>query len=168
LTDKPAEPVKQDIYTILSTLLSIGYIPFMPGTFGTLAAALVYLSIPAAWLNSLTGVLYVISGIIILFFLGVYVSGKAEKKLGHDVGSIIIDEFVGYFICILFLPKSLLMAIYTFVLFRVFDIAKPQPIRLSQKLKGGWGVMTDDVLAAVLTNLFMQAMIRIYPAFFGI
>lgn len=103
-----------------------------------------------------------------LFFLGVFVSGRAERKLGHDAGCIIIDEFVGYFLCVLFLPKSLLMAIYTFVVFRVFDIAKPQPIRLSQKLKGGWGVMVDDVLAAVYTNLFMQIMIRIYPNFFNI
>jgi len=168
LTDKHPTAVKQDIYTILSTLLGIGFIPFMPGTFGTLAAVLIYLSIPAAWLNTFPGVLYSITAIIVLFFAGVYISNKAEQKLGHDSGIIIIDEFVAYFICVLFLPKSYLMAVYTFALFRVFDIAKPQPIRLSQKLKGGWGVMTDDVIAAVFTNLFMQVMIRIYPAFFRI
>jgi phosphatidylglycerophosphatase A len=157
---------KQDIYTILGTVLGIGYIPFMPGTFGTLAAALVYLYIPENWIIILPNALFIIAAIVIMYFAGVFISQKAEQKLGHDAGSIIIDEFVAYFICILFLPKSILMAVYTFVIFRVFDIAKPQPIKLSQKLKGGWGIMTDDVIAAIFTNIFMQVMIRIYPKFF--
>jgi phosphatidylglycerophosphatase A len=166
LTDNQPRTGKIDIYTILATCLGIGFIPFMPGTFGTLAAAFVYLGIPETWLTSFPGVLYSIAAIIILYFAGVYITGKAEQKLGHDAGSIILDEFVAYFICVLFLPKSILMAVYAFALFRVFDIAKPQPIRLSQKLKGGWGVMTDDVIAAVLTNVFMQVMILVYPRFF--
>jgi phosphatidylglycerophosphatase A len=157
---------KQDIYTILSTVLGIGYIPFMPGTFGTLAAALVYLSIPDAWMRVFPHGILFIAAIVVMFFIGVFITQKAELKLGHDAGSIVIDEFVAYFICVLFLPKSYMMAIYTFVIFRVFDIAKPQPIKLSQKLKGGWGIMTDDLIAAIFTNLFMQAMIRIYPKFF--
>jgi phosphatidylglycerophosphatase A len=165
LTENPIRQ-KQDIYTILSTLLGIGFIPVMPGTFGTLAAALVYLSVPEKWLSVFPFAGFFILGIAIMYLLGVYLTQKAELKLGHDAGSIILDEFVAYFICVLFLPKSYLMAIYTFVIFRVFDIAKPQPIKLSQKLKGGWGIMTDDVIAAVLTNLFMQALIRIYPKFF--
>lgn len=168
MTDTKREKIKHDIYTISATLLGIGFIPFMPGTFGTLTAALLYLSFPDKWLNSFPGLLYLIAGITALFFVGVFVSGRAERKLGHDAGCIIIDEFVGYLLCVLFLPKSILMAIYTFVVFRVFDIAKPQPIRLSQKLTGGWGIMIDDVLAAVYTNLFMQLMIRLYPAFFKI
>lgn len=164
---QPVSP-KQDAYTILGTVLGIGFIPFMPGTFGTLAAALVYLGLPAGWLNTVPGIIYFVAALVGLYFIGVFITGKAERKLGHDAGSIILDEFVAYFICVLFLPKSYLMAVYTFALFRVFDIAKPWPIRPSQKLKGGWGVMTDDVIAAVLTNLFMQALVRIYPAFFGI
>lgn len=157
---------KQDIFTILSTVLGIGFIPFMPGTFGTLAAALVYLSIPQYWLTLFPLAGYSIAAIVLLYFVGVYITQKAELKLGHDAGSIVLDEFIAYFICVLFLPKSYLMAIYTFVIFRVFDIAKPQPIKLSQKLKGGWGIMTDDVIAAIFTNLFMQVLIRIYPKFF--
>ncbi len=164
--EQPVIKQKQDIFTVLSTLLGIGFIPFMPGTFGTLAGVIVYLSIPEAWLNYFPLLYYYISAIVALYFIGVYITGKAEKKLGHDSGSIVFDEFVGYMICVMFLPKSYLLAIYTFAIFRVFDIAKPQPIRLTQKLKGGWGVMTDDVLAAVFTNLFMQIMIRIYPRFF--
>jgi len=159
-------PVKQDIYTVLGTVLGIGYIPFIPGTFGTLAAVLVYLGMPGNWFNSFPELVYTITALVVLYFLGVFITGKAERKLGHDAGSIILDEFAAYFICVLFLPHSVLMAVYTFAVFRVFDIAKPQPIRLTQKLKGGWGVMTDDVAAAVFTNLFMQIMVRLYPKFF--
>lgn len=157
---------KQDIFTITATLLGIGYIPIMPGTFGTLAGALVYLSIPEKWLTVFPFAGFVIAAIAAFFYLGVYLTHKAEQKLGHDAGSIILDEFVAYFVCVLFLPKSLLMAIYAFAIFRVFDIAKPQPIKMIQKLKGGWGIMTDDILAAVFTNVFMQIMIRLYPKFF--
>jgi phosphatidylglycerophosphatase A len=165
LSNKPVKP-KQDIFTILSTVLGIGFLPFMPGTFGTLAAALVYISMPADWFSNFPQAGYLMAAIVALVLLGVYLTGKAERKLGHDAGSIVLDEFVAYFICVLFLPKSILMAVYTFALFRVFDIAKPQPIRLSQKLKGGWGIMVDDVIAAIFTNAFMQIMIRIYPRFF--
>ena len=166
MTETSGKPGKLNLFTFLGTAFGIGFIPVMPGTIGTLAAAFVYLSIPETWLNNPPQLLYTIAAIIVMYFLGVYITGKAEETLGHDAGSIILDEFVAYFICVLFLPKSLAMAAYTFAIFRVFDIAKPQPIRLTQNLKKGWGVMTDDVVAAVFTNLFMQAMIRIYPKFF--
>lgn len=166
MTDTQPPAPRLNLYTFLATVLGIGFIPFMPGTFGTLAAAGVYLAIPENWLNGYPGIYYSIAALIALFFIGVFITGKAEKTLGHDAGSIVLDEFIAYFICVLFLPKSILMAVYTFALFRVFDIAKPQPIKLSQKLKGGWGVMTDDVIAAVFTNLFMQVLVRIYPSFF--
>jgi phosphatidylglycerophosphatase A len=166
LTETEKKPSRIDFWTTLATVFGIGFIPVMPGTFGTLAAAFVYLSLPSAWLTSFPSAYYSLAAIAALFFAGVYITGKAEHKLGHDAGSIILDEFVAYFICVLFLPKSILMAVYTFAVFRVFDIAKPQPVRLSQKLKAGWGVMTDDVIAAVFTNLFMQVLIRLYPRFF--
>lgn len=164
--NETTERPKQDIFTIVSTLLGIGYIPLMPGTFGTLAAALVYLKIPERWLTVFPFAGYTLAIIAAFFLLGVYLTQKAEKKLGHDAGSIILDEFVAYFICVMFLPQSLIMGVYAFAIFRVFDIAKPQPIKLTQKLKGGWGIMVDDIVAAVFTNIFMQIMIRIYPKFF--
>jgi phosphatidylglycerophosphatase A len=161
-----AQSIRQDIYTILGSLLGIGFMPVMPGTFGTAAAAIVYVLIPANWTDSFPGLYWFLPAIIALYFIGVFITGKAEKKLGHDAGSIVFDEFVGYFISVLFLPKSLLMAVYCFAIFRVFDIAKPWPIKHSQKLRGGWGVMTDDVIAGVFTNIFMQILLRIYPSFF--
>jgi len=161
-------PVPFDLYIFFSTLLGIGFIPFMPGTFGTLAAAGVYLAIPDQWLNQTPYILYLIGILAVFFFTGVFITQKAELKLGHDAGPIIWDEFACFFVATLFLPKSLLMAIYCFAIFRVFDIAKPWPIRRLQKLPHGWGIMTDDLVAAVFTNIFMQIMILFYPHFFQI
>ncbi len=157
---------KLNIFTFLGTLLGIGFIPFMPGTFGTLAAAALYLIIPEAWLTVSPYVIYSLVILTGLFLVGVWITKKAEITLGHDAGSIVWDEFVGYFIAVLFLPQSLLMAAYTFVIFRVFDIAKPFPIKKSQNFPHGWGIMIDDVLAGVFTNIFMQLMLLIYPKFF--
>lgn len=166
MSEKGKLPVRQDIFTVLSSVLGIGFLPKMPGTFGTLAAAAVYLCLPSSLVMNFPQALCFAAALIILYFIGVFITGKAEYKLGHDAGSIVFDEFIAYFMSVWFLPKSMLMAIYTFALFRVFDIAKPWPIKLSQKLKGGWGVMTDDVIAAVYTNLLMQILVRIYPHFF--
>jgi phosphatidylglycerophosphatase A len=151
---------------MLSTLLGIGFIPIMPGTFGTMAAAALYLLIPDSWLWVFPNVAFFILALTALFFLGVWFTKKAEPTLGHDAGSIVWDEFVGYFVGVLFLPHSLLMAIYAFVIFRVFDIAKPFPINKSQSFPHGWGIMIDDVLAGIYTNVFMQLMLLIYPKFF--
>ncbi len=167
MTETGPQPVRQDIYTVLGSVLGVGFIPWMPGTFGTLVAALVYLSLSESWLTQLPQLAFFALVLVILYFAGVFITGRAERKLGHDAGSIVLDEFIAYFICVLLLPKTILTAVYTFAVFRVFDIAKPQPIRLSQKLKGGWGVMTDDVLAAVFTNIFMQILIRVFPRFFN-
>ncbi|MDX9869917.1 MAG: phosphatidylglycerophosphatase A [Candidatus Cloacimonadales bacterium] len=156
-----------------STLFGIGYIPFMPGTFGTLAAAILWFLIPDyIFYNSTEKTIYIfeyaiMSGIVaILFFLGVYLTGQAEKQLGKDNGKIIFDELVGYLVAVLFLPKTLMICIYAFVLFRVFDIGKPYPISKSQNLKGGWGVMIDDAIAGLFANALMQILILIYPNFF--
>ena len=166
MTVKAITKSKIDIFSVISTLFGIGFIPFMPGTFGTLAAMVVYLGIPESWLNSFPNVMFFIILISILFLLGVWFTKKAENKLGHDAGSIIWDEFVGYFVAVLFLPHSLLMGVYAFAIFRVFDIAKPFPIKQSQNFPHGWGIMIDDILAGIYTNIFMQLLLIIYPKFF--
>jgi phosphatidylglycerophosphatase A len=155
-----------NIYTFFSTLLGLGFVPFMPGTFGTFAAAALYLAIPEQYFTVFPYLLYLMLPLVLLFFAGVYLTKKAEQVLGHDAGSIIIDELVGYFVAVLFLPQSLLMAVYTFAIFRVFDIAKPYPIKKLQLLPHGWGIMADDVLAGIYTNVFMQILLRLYPKFF--
>lgn len=153
--------------TVLASLFGIGFIPFAPGTFGSLAAFGIYLLLPGSCYAGAG--LYVFPFVILLpALLSVKLCHKAETVLGEDAGSIVLDEFWGYFVATLFLPHSWLIGIYAFVLFRVFDIAKPFPIYRSQRLKRGWGVIVDDLLAGLYANIIIQILIRIYPVFFGI
>jgi phosphatidylglycerophosphatase A len=98
--------------------------------------------------------------ILLLFPLGVYVSKESEKIfLKRDSPRIVFDEVVGAFISVFLLPKKIEYIILAFFIFRFFDIVKPYPIRkIDEKVKGGFGVMLDDVIAAVYTNLTLQAM----------
>jgi phosphatidylglycerophosphatase A len=92
-----------------------------------------------------------------VFLLGLITSNNAEKILGKDSKHIIIDEFCGYLLSVVFVPKNTEYLLVGFILFRVFDILKPPPIRKIEKgISGGAGVMLDDILAAVYTNICLQ------------
>jgi len=134
----------------IATLGFIGYLPFAPGTFGTLAA-LVFMAIikPSLYLHIGLTVFFIIAGVIS--------SDKAEELLGQkDSRHIIIDEFAGYMASLLFLPFNWGYIIAAFVLFRFFDVLKPPPIRKLEHFHGGFGIMADDFGAAVYTNLVLQ------------
>jgi len=157
---------KINFSTLLASLFGIGFIPFMPGTFGSLAAFGIYMLIPANfWFYGQ----YIVLGVLLALSLAaVFISRAAEKILGEDAGSIVIDELCGYFVATLFLPHNWLIGLYAFILFRVFDIAKPFPIYRSQRIQRGWGVVIDDLIAGLYANLLIQILIRIYPSFFGL
>lgn len=116
-----------------------------PGTFGTLVAFPIHFLMPA---NGMEWPL------LLLFFLGgVHVCAVTGKHLGaDDHGSIVWDEVVAFMLVLRFTPPSAIHWLAAFILFRLFDIWKPFPIRqLDAKLKGGFGVMFDDLLAAIYT-----------------
>jgi len=147
----------------LSTLFGIGSFPKAPGTAGILFAAIVYFALPDQWFigwqNSILALFLILVGSIIsVFFIS-----KAEVGLGHDNGKIVIDEFWGYFIAILFLPKTLIVIVAAFVLFRIFDIFKPEPVNALQKMPKGWGVMADDIMAGIYANIVLQIVFRLIP-----
>lgn len=129
-----------------------GYSPFAPGTVGTFAAMAVYWLLPDL---SPTCRLLVIA---VLFAAGVPASSRAESIYGeHDCGRIVLDEFVGYWITMMFLPSTPAWLIAGFFVFRFFDIVKPSPVReLERKYSGGMGVMIDDVAAGIYSNLVLQ------------
>lgn len=158
---------KPDIYSFLASFFGIGFLPKMPGTWGSAAAFGLYMLLPAAAFNG-AGLLYTLPIFAVFCLISVYVSTQAELKLGHDSGHIVIDEVCGYFAAVMFLPHTLLVGLYAFLFFRVFDIAKPFPISRSQKLPQGWGVVADDLLAGLFANVLTQIIIRIYPKFFGL
>jgi len=145
----------------ISTLFGIGYFPKAPGTAGTLFAAIVYFTLPDQWFINWQTSILALFAILIFSIISVFFISKAEIGLGHDNGKIVLDEFWGYFIAVLFLPKTLPIIIAAFVLFRIFDILKPEPVNVLQKLPKGWGVMADDIMAGVYSNLVLQLVIRV-------
>jgi len=115
------------------------------------AAALVFfVRLPAA-----AHVLIIVSCAVV----GIIASGVAEEVIGKkDSGHIIIDEFVGMLISVLFIPLTAGYILAGFLLFRLFDIFKPFPIRqIESSLKGGIGIMADDIAAGIAANIFIQA-----------
>jgi len=123
-----------------------------PGTFGTLAAVPIYLLMAEMPLVAYLLVL------LAAFAIGCYLCDFASKALGvHDHGGIVWDEFVGYWIAMFAAPKGWIWIVIGFVLFRVFDIWKPVPIRqLDAKLHGGVGIMLDDVVAGLYALISLQ------------
>ena len=128
-----------------------GLIKPAPGTWGTLAAVPIYLAITQTPLIQLPAFLLLIS---ILFIVGCYLCGKTADDVGvPDHGAIVWDEIVGYLLTMAFVTPNLVNIIIGFVLFRVFDIIKPWPIKLlDRSVHGGFGIMIDDVLAAVFAG----------------
>ena len=94
--------------------------------------------------------------------IGVWVAGEAEKLLGEkDSPSIVIDEIVGYLISMAVVPTAWGFIIGGFFLFRVFDITKPWPIKQIQDIRGGAGVVMDDIVAGIYTNIVLQIVSRL-------
>ncbi len=124
--------------------------PFAPGTFGTSAALIMMVFLkPSLPLHVGLAVFSTAVGII--------ASDRAEEFFGKkDPGCVVIDEFAGYIVSLLFLPFKWDYIIGAFILFRLFDIIKPPPLKKLQEMKGGIGVMVDDIGAAVYTNLALQ------------
>lgn len=136
----------------LSTWFGAGLLPMAPGTWGSLAAVplvgvLHYLGL---WYNALT--VTVVTGVAI------WASDRSSKLLGaNDPKEVVIDEVAGFLLTMLLLPSHWLALGLGFFLFRFFDILKPYPIRHAERLKGGLGIVLDDLLA----GLYACASVRI-------
>lgn len=132
--------------------LGTGLAPVAPGTVGTLLAIPLYAAL-ARWLTPL-GVLALVPA---LFALGVWACGRTGRDLGvADHPGMNWDEIVAYLLVLAFTPAGLAWQVAAFAVFRAFDIAKPPPIRhFDRTLKGGFGVMLDDLLAAGYTLLVL-------------
>ena len=138
-----------------------GLAPKAPGTFGTIVG------LPLFWL--IAGYTFNAQLLIIaaLFIVGIYCCDKTGKALGvADHGAIVWDEIVAMMLVLAFSPPSWLDWVVAFLLFRLFDIWKPFPIRqLDAKLKNGFGVMFDDLLAAIYAILSLKIILWIITAF---
>lgn len=134
----------------------VGRFPFAPGTVGTLAAIPLYLAMmrlsPAVYLALC----------VLLFLVGTWASDRAEALLGRkDSPSIVIDEVVGFLVAMFLLPPAWVFVVAGFFLFRVFDIIKPYPLDNLQNIRGGLGVMLDDIGAGIYTNIVLQVAVAV-------
>jgi len=120
-----------------------------PGTFGTLAAVPLYLALVQA--QSL--IVYSVVTLLVIL-VGVWICGQAAEKLGeHDFGGIVWDEIAGFLVTMWLVPFTWQAVALGFILFRVFDIVKPWPIRwIDRQVHGGLGIMLDDILAGVFAG----------------
>jgi phosphatidylglycerophosphatase A len=144
------------INKILATGFFTGFSPVAPGTAGSVLALIIFFLLPQISMG------YWIIIIAVLSLIGVYTATKMEEVYGHDASHINIDEIVGMFISVFLLPKTLIVLIAAFFLFRIFDVWKPFPINNLQSLPKGWGVMADDFLAGIYTNILLQIATRIF------
>ena len=147
--------LRKNLIKISSTFFYAGFLPFVPGTFGSLAGVIVYFLV-----NSNNFVYWLVTSLMVV--LGFLVSGPAEDIFGvKDARYIVIDEVAGMLLSLLFLPFDIKLVIIGFFIFRLMDTLKPFPAGRLQSLKGSAGVMLDDIIAAVYTNIILQVAWRL-------
>ena len=143
------------LYILLGTVGGVGYIPFCPGTLGTMVGVAIYVIFNRFFPQTIS---YIIM-LAVFLIGGIWISGKCNQYFeGDDNSSIVIDELVGFLITMFLVPFSFRFILLGFILFRVIDITKPFKIGKIEKVPGGWGIMGDDMAAGVLANLIIQAL----------
>ena len=141
----------------LATGCYVGYIPFAPGTLGSL------IGLPLCFLLAGIQLSAAMMAVLVFIFLAIWISGAAARGLKRkDPGCIVIDEIAGMVVTFIGLPFTLTTAALGFILFRILDILKPFPIRIiDQRLSGGLGIVADDVVAGIFSNLIIRISLAI-------
>ena len=138
------------ISTLIATFFGVGYLPVMPGTFGSIAGVIIYY-----FLVRNECVFY--SVLFLLIMLGFGVCGRAENVFGKkDPRNIVLDEVIGVMIAFILVPITWINVIIVFALFRFMDVFKPFPIRKIEDMPGGFGIMIDDIVAGLYANILFQ------------
>jgi len=165
---------------LVATGVYSGYAPWASGTFGSLAGLLLFL-LPWAWNPAV-----LLPLIVVAFCAGVYTAGRVALDEGHrltrsaaaakalfqpgepvhaDPSIVVIDEIVGMWIALAWIPPGAAAVIASFVFFRLFDILKPEPARSLERIGGGWGIMLDDVVAGIYANACTRCILFLIPLF---
>ena len=146
-------------WSVTATGLGLGYSPLAPGTAGAAGAM-----IPVILLLRFAATPYLWLGGLILIFgvLGCVAADKVQSVKGGDPKEVVIDEIVGMWISLMWIGSGWIALLSAFVLFRFFDIVKPLGIRRLEHLRGGYGIMADDVAAGLAANLVVQAGFLVY------
>jgi phosphatidylglycerophosphatase A len=144
-------------HQLISSSLGIGYIGKGAGTVAAVVTAICWYTLQAGEIPDIT-MQWAVTLLVVV--MGTWSASQVEANWGKDNQKVVIDEVAGMCISLLLLPPTLPYMAAGLILFRFFDIAKPLYIRRAERLPGGWGVMLDDVLAGLYTNLLLQLVYR--------
>ncbi|MBN4047795.1 phosphatidylglycerophosphatase A [Oceanicaulis sp. AH-315-P02] len=136
---------------ILATFFGTGYLRPAPGTWGSLAALPL-----GVWVLVVSDWYVLLALTIVIFFIGIWASDRYSKITGNkDPSEVVIDEVAGQWLALVFVQPVLWQVLAAFVLFRLFDITKPWLIGRLEKLPGGLGIMSDDMLAGLVAGILI-------------
>jgi phosphatidylglycerophosphatase A len=140
---------------LIASFFGVGYIQKGAGTLAALFCCI-------AWyfLRPALGVEMELLLLLAVFFVGVKTATVVEANWGHDSNRVVIDEVHGMLVALFLVPADWRYVLTAFVLFRFFDIAKPLGIRRMERQPKGWGVMLDDLLAGLYSNVILQIIIK--------
>jgi phosphatidylglycerophosphatase A len=130
-----------------------GYFPIASGTVGSLAAIVIY------FIPGFEQLFIIIPATLVFMAYGIFVGTKFEAQYGKDPSECTVDEVVGTWISLIALPKTLWIIVAAFFLWRILDIIKPSPARNLERLKGGFGIMIDDVISGIYTLIIMHLVV---------
>lgn len=148
--------LKEKIAEFLATGFYVGKIPVAPGTIGTLVA------IPIMFIYWNKGILPQIFITLSIFFIGLWASTVVVGEKKEDPDYVVIDEIAGYMVSMIGVPFNPLYLAIAFVLFRLYDIFKPPPIKKFEELSSGLGIMADDIVAGLYVLVIMQILIHFF------
>ena len=140
---------------LIATFFGVGYLQKGAGTVAALFCCVAWF-----YLRDTSTLWWELALLVAVFFVGVYTATAVEKEWGHDSNRVVIDEVHGMLMALFLVPFSWQYVLAAFVLFRFFDIAKPLGIRKMENFPGGWGVMLDDLLAGMYSNVVLQIIIK--------
>lgn len=157
-----------DYFSLAVTTFGVGYFPLAPGTWGSAVAVAIYLGVSRLVTSAgISGVLLnaaMIAALLGFTMLGIWASGRSIPLLGsEDPSQAVVDEVVGQLIVFLFVPFGISwpLVLAGFVLFRLFDIWKPYPVRRFESLPGGFGICVDDIVAGIYGGVCLAAVYAI-------
>jgi phosphatidylglycerophosphatase A len=143
------------VWRIVASFFGLGFFPVAPGTLTSLAIVLLY-----KYLIHVLALPYLLLIFLLLCVLGVLAAAAYSSELKEtDPRQVVIDEAAGQFLVLLSITPDWTLLVIGFLLFRLFDILKPFPIRRLERLPGGWGIMADDIAAALMAKALLHLFI---------
>lgn len=147
--DQRKQTLSDRLVVAIATGVYVGYLPPAPGTLGSLLGLLLLWPLKPGTVQVMVT--------LFLIGVGIVVADRAARVIGgQDPPAIVIDEIAGIAVATLLLPPQVQERVVAFVIFRLFDVIKPFPARQAERLPGGFGIVGDDLIAGLYTNLLVR------------